>query len=84
MIKNPEERPKARELLKHPFVHDIDYEAAKQEYLEFKYKILKEIGTITDEFEETKFEGFEQNHTVGRGGRSKTIKSIKEVKTIIQ
>jgi hypothetical protein len=78
MIKDPNERPKATQLLKHPFVYDIDYEEAKEEYLGFKYKVLRDLGTITDDYEDTKFEGFEQNHTVGRGGRSKTIKSIKK------
>ena len=74
MIKDPEERPKAKQLLKHPFINELDYEEAQQEYIDFKYKVLKSHGKITADFEESKFEGF----TSSKRLRSNTVKDTQK------
>ena len=70
MIKDPEERPTSKQLLKHPFLKGLDYEEAQQDYIDFKHKVLKSHGKITDDFEESKFEGF----TSSKRLRSNTFK----------
>jgi serine/threonine protein kinase len=72
MVKDPEQRPRARDLLKHPFLADFDYEEVKQQYIEFKDQVLKDLGKITEDFEEVKYEGFETNLRQ----RSKTFKQV--------
>lgn len=72
MVKDPEARPKAYELLKHPFVNDFDYEQFKQEYIEFKQEVLKKIGKIDDEFDEADFTGFTESKRL----RSNTFKDV--------
>lgn len=76
MIKDPAERPTASELLCHPFVADFDYEDYKQKYIDFKYECLKSLGKITEDYEESKFEGF----TSTKRMRSDTIKSTSSKK----
>jgi len=74
MIKNFEERPKAIELLKHPFLSsDLDYESAKQDYLDFKDAVLKRLGTITKDYDGSDFDGFDENDK-GVRKRSNTFK----------
>lgn len=70
MVKDPDLRPTAKELLDHPFLADFDYEQVKQEYLDFKKQVLRKQGIVTEDFEETKFEGFASNQRV----RSDTFK----------
>ena len=72
MTKDPEERPTAKQLLKHPFM-DFDWDEYKQEYLDYKQVILKSLNVIKEDDEEYKFEGFE-THSTSRL-RSNTIKS---------
>ena len=52
MMKDPKMRPNAKELLKHPFLHDFDYDEYKQEYLDFKEKILRQHNIIKEDDEE--------------------------------
>lgn len=60
MVKNFEDRPTAFELLKHPFIHEnLDYETARQDYMDFKEKYLQMSGAIPEDFERNSFSGFD-------------------------
>lgn len=72
MVKDPKERPTSAELLKHPFVNDFDYDEYKQEYLNYKEKVLRELKVISED-EEAKFETLDNKST---RTRSKTVKQL--------
>jgi len=74
MVKDPAERPTAKELLNHPFVSEFDYEDYKKQYIDFKYDVLKSNGKITDDYEETKFDGF----SATQRPPSKSLKNYKK------
>jgi len=76
MVKDYNERPSAAELLKHPFLHsDLDYENAKEEYMEFKAEVLKRLGKIAEDHEGGEFSHLDTS--VDKRPRSKTTKVVK-------
>ncbi len=75
MVKDYKERPSAAELLKHPFIHDeLDYETAKQDYMDYKDGVLRKLGKISDDYAGEEFGTLD--NTVDKRGRSKTVKEV--------